>query len=43
MTFNTFTPSEAKNKKFKKKSKFLFVKSWEVLKYFTAKEVSFEW
>lgn len=44
MTFNTFTPSEAKNKKFQKKSKFLFVKSWElVLKYSTVKEVRFIW
>ena len=44
MTFNTFTPSGAKNKKFQKKSKFLFVKSWElVLKYSTVKEVRFIW
>ena len=33
MTFNTFTPSEAKNKKFQKKSKFLFVKSWELVSF----------
>ena len=33
ITFNTFTPSEAKNKKFQKKSKFLFVKSWELVSF----------